>query len=294
MLTAQANILTHVEVNHIDSFSRLVPALEPTMCSAKAHPQPEDKTWFLVSLRPAGKHAPLRKAVASFGGKLIAASPWRIVYRNDLYARTALTHALSASTLVFTSPEAVIAAHRLIPLQNASRFDHKIWIGIGASTASILEQKGIQQIEFPQQMQSEALIALKSYQRADDIGLITAKGGRDLIAKHALKTGKIVRRADVYERRPIPLRAGARLALTQHAKHLCVAVSSRQAFSLLREQLPPMMDSELLNCPIITTSHRLAQWLLASGFVRIEITSSPQPEQIASTAAQAMTQKQFP
>ena len=264
------------------------------MCKAKAHDQPDDKAWFLVSLRPAGKHTPLRKAVASLGGRLIAASPWRIVYRNDLATRAALTHALSASTLVFTSPEAVLATHRLLPLQNDSGFDRKTWIGIGASTASVLKQRGIRQIEFPHQMQSEGLIALESYQRANDIGLITAEGGRDLIAQHALKAGKIMRRADVYERRPIPLRAGTCLALTQHVKHLCIAVSSRQAFSLLYQQLSPVMRSQLFNCPVIVTSRGLAQWLQASGFSNIEITDSPLPEQIAAAAAHIMTEKQFP
>ena len=250
------------------------------------------KTWFLVSLRPVGRHSPLRHAVTRLGGRLIAASPWRIVYHNDPATLAALTDALDTSTLVFTSPEAVVAAHRLIPLHHFSSLSKK-WIGIGASTAECIHAQGITQVEFPAQMHSEALIALTSYQCADCIGLITAEGGRDLIAQHAIKTGKIVHRADVYARKPIPLRTEMHQTLAKSVKRLCIAVSSRQAFLLLLEQVSHDMHFHLRNCPIIATSDRLADWLQTQGFSNIAIANSPQPEHIARIAADIMAQRSF-
>ncbi|RBH28516.1 uroporphyrinogen-III synthase, partial [Xanthomonas oryzae pv. oryzae] len=40
-----------------------------------AHP---DAAWTLISLRPSGEHAPLRRAVARHGGRVLALSPWRL------------------------------------------------------------------------------------------------------------------------------------------------------------------------------------------------------------------------
>ncbi len=79
-----------------------------------AHP---DAAWILISLRPSGEHAPLRRAVARHGGRVLALSPWRLQTNDAAQARDALRQALAAPIAVFTSPAAVQAAHRLAPLR---------------------------------------------------------------------------------------------------------------------------------------------------------------------------------
>src|SRR5690606_2393491 len=61
----------------------------------------------VVSLRPVGGHAPLRRAAAAEGARLLALSPWRLVARTGPEVDAALSSALQAARVVFTSPAAV-------------------------------------------------------------------------------------------------------------------------------------------------------------------------------------------
>ena len=89
----------------------------------------------MISLRPRGEHAALRRAAAKRGGGLIALSPWRLHLREDAEARAALRAALAASHVVFTSPAAVRAARALQPLKQ--RRDQRV-CAVGAGTAAAL------------------------------------------------------------------------------------------------------------------------------------------------------------
>ena len=71
----------------------------------------------MISLRPRGQHAPLRRAAARHGAGLIALSPWALQDRGDEAVRLALQRALAAPLVLFTSPAAVRAADRLQPLR---------------------------------------------------------------------------------------------------------------------------------------------------------------------------------
>ncbi|KEZ99243.1 uroporphyrinogen-III synthase, partial [Xanthomonas vasicola pv. vasculorum NCPPB 895] len=53
-----------------------------------AHP---DAAWTLISLRPGGEHAPLRRAVARHGGRVLALSPWRLQTNDTAQVRDAST-----------------------------------------------------------------------------------------------------------------------------------------------------------------------------------------------------------
>ena len=61
------------------------------MPAMPAHDLP---AWTLVSLRPQGEHAALRRAAARHGGRLLALSPWRIAPIDDAATRHALDTAL--------------------------------------------------------------------------------------------------------------------------------------------------------------------------------------------------------
>ena len=50
-----------------------------------------DPTFHLVSMRPRGDHAGLRRAAARHGGRVLALSPWRIEARSDEATRQFVT-----------------------------------------------------------------------------------------------------------------------------------------------------------------------------------------------------------
>ena len=74
---------------------------------------PKLRGCYVISLRPVGGHAALRRAAAAHGARVLALSPWRIETRDDTAARSALHAALRADAVVFTSPAAVRAATSL-------------------------------------------------------------------------------------------------------------------------------------------------------------------------------------
>ena len=138
-------------------------------------------SWYVISLRPRGEHAALRREAAKHGGGLIALSPWRLQLRDDDVAYAALNEALAASRVVFTSPAAVRAAQALQPLQVQPT---QIVCAVGAGTAAALRRAGIGDVQSPARMDSEGLLALPVLQEVHgrDVGLVTAPGGRGEIA----------------------------------------------------------------------------------------------------------------
>jgi uroporphyrinogen-III synthase len=97
----------------MDSKAGVVATAAPSQQAACMHaatsPQPL-AGWYVISLRPSGQHAGLRRAAAARGAKLLALSPLRIEARDDAAGIEALRAALAAEAVVFTSPNAVRAA----------------------------------------------------------------------------------------------------------------------------------------------------------------------------------------
>ena len=73
----------------------------------------------MLSLRPVAQHAPLRRAAAMHGARVLALSPWRLQALDDDATRADLRAALACDRVVFTSPAAVRAAARLQELDAA-------------------------------------------------------------------------------------------------------------------------------------------------------------------------------
>jgi uroporphyrinogen-III synthase len=118
---------------------------------------------YVISLRPVGGHAALRRAATAQGARLLALSPWRLAYRDDAATRDALHAALSATRVVFTSPAAVRAAEALQPLQLR---DGQVYYAVGGGTARTLRRAGIAQVEAPARMDSEGLLALPGLRKS--------------------------------------------------------------------------------------------------------------------------------
>lgn len=243
--------------------------------------------WYVISLRPQGGHAALRAAAARRGAKLLALSPWRLQPRDDKAARAALRAALACERVLFTSPAAVRCAAALAPLQ---RKRGQAWIAVGDGTAAALLRAGIDAVRIPARKDSEGLLALPELQalRGVRVGLVTAPGGRGLLAPALARRGAQIHRADVYERVPLPLSAHALQTLRRLRAPACLALSSGEALATVLAQLPATEKAKLLRCPVVAASERLAALARESGFARVFVAAGPQPAQLAKAAADAL------
>lgn len=240
----------------------------------------------MVSLRPAGDHAALRRAAAREGAQLIALSPWRIEARSDDAARAALFSALQAPRIVFTSPAAVRAARALLPLQSRSG---QTWLAVGAGTARALRNAGIADPVSPRRMDSHGLLALDVLQAVADteIGLVTAPGGRGLIAAELAQRGARIVRADVYTRVPTRPAASAITRLANSHGCLWLALSSGEALQRIEAILPPHAWRRLQRARVAAASDRLATQAHDSGFSDLVVAAGPGPRDLVEAMANA-------
>ncbi|HVJ38659.1 MAG TPA: uroporphyrinogen-III synthase, partial [Stenotrophomonas sp.] len=155
---------------------------------------------YLISLRPSGQHDTMRRAAARSGLRLLAVSPWRLQARDDPDTRRALAAALAAPVRVFTSPMAVRSAAALATLADGAQ--RRPWLAVGEGTAGALRRAGVRSVQTPSRMDSEGLLGLPVLAAAEHVGLVTAPGGRGLLAAALAERGVAVTRADVYQRVP--------------------------------------------------------------------------------------------
>lgn len=225
----------------------------------------------------------MRRAAARFGAHTFALSPWRIEPRGDHATRTALARALAADVVIFTSPPAVAAAIGLQPL--AARAG-QAWLAVGAGTARALVLAGVADVEAPARMDSEGLLALPalSAMAGRSVGLVTAPGGRGVIAQTLIESRADLRRADVYARVPTPpsLARISRL-MTLHGPWL-LPLSSGEALTRTLAALPPPALARLRTAQVLAASDRLADLARASGFTRITRADDAQPASLLAAA----------
>ena len=233
----------------------------------------------MISLRPQGQHAGLRRAAATHGARVLALSPLRIQHRDDAGTRAALRAALAADVVVFTSANAVRAAAALQALRPRRA---RTWLAVGAGTAAALARAGVNDVLAPMQMDSEGLLALPALAdvRGRTIGLVTAPGGRDRLAPALRARGAAVLRADVYARVDIApsTRALARLR-TLSAPRL-LALSSGEALASMLAAVPDDVRLRLQRTPVLAASDRLAALARSHGFDDIEVAASARPRDL--------------
>lgn len=242
--------------------------------------------WAVLSLRPRGQHAGLRKTCTRYGARLVAISTLAIHPITDAAARQTLREALAADCVLFTSPNAVTAAAQLAPL-HAQTTQH--WIAVGEGTRRALQRHGIDAIA-PSRMDSEGLLALPqlrgvAHRRA---GLITAPGGRGVLEPTLRERGANVIRANVYQRTAIALTARQRARLhdtLQQPQRVALALSSGEALQALLQQAPPSALKQVL---VLAASARLAQQAREAGFTRIATASSARPAALLHAATEAV------
>lgn len=248
-----------------------------------------DADWTFISLRPQGQHAALRRAVAGLDGHLLALSPWRLQRLHGTPVVRQLQRALNCDRVVFTSPAAVAAAASLLPLADAQRSP---WLTVGDGTARALQAQGVNEVHAPQRMDSEGLLALPVLAdvRGLRIGLVTAPGGRGLIAAQLQAAGASIERADVYQRRLLRLSPRTLARLAHSAYPWVLAVSSGEALQHFWQQLPRALQQRLqAHASVVVASDRLGEQAQALGLQRISRSAGPAGAQLVSAAHATLT-----
>ncbi|MDR2871683.1 MAG: uroporphyrinogen-III synthase [Xanthomonadaceae bacterium] len=235
----------------------------------------------LISLRPAGEHESLRRHAARVGIALLALSPWKLRSCAGETARGCLRMALDAPCVLFTSPAAVKAAAGLAALHPRQG---QYWLAVGAGTAEVLKRLGVAGARAPARMDSEGVLALPELAQVDTVGLVTAPGGRGLIAATLEQRGIRLIRANVYERVPIRISAERYARLRALTARPCTVVSSGEALRHVMHQLPGDIATMLRNSPIVVASRRLAQLAEDQGFSLILQAAGPRPRQLLDAA----------
>jgi len=243
--------------------------------------------WYVISLRPRGGHAALRRAAARRGAGLIALSPWALRDRDDATTRESLREALAATRVVVTSPTAVRAAARLQPLRARPG---QTWFAVGAGSAAALRRAGIDQVAAPTRMDSEGLLDLPGLQRIDGstLGLLTAPGGRGTLIPALQARGARVLRADVYERVPVAPSPRAIAALRALTAPAVLALSSGEALQRVLASLPADIAATLRAVTVIAASARLSELARTHGFAgEILIARGPRPADLLAAIERA-------
>jgi uroporphyrinogen-III synthase len=261
-------------------------ALFMGMCQARTMTRARKKLplheWYVISIRPLNQHGGVRRSASKFGATTFAISTLR---QQPLDAGPALRQALACSRVLVTSP----AAARLAAAQTALRKrSGQQWFALGLGTATALRRHGVSEVLLPARgSDSESLLALEQLQavRGSRIGLITAPGGRGLLASELQARGAMVITANVYRRQPLPLSAKRLHALAALPPSTALLVTSGEAFDLLWQGLDARARRHLLHRPCVTVSARLTAKLRVLGFTTVLRSSDTRPAKLLATLA---------
>ena len=210
-----------------------------------------------------------------------------------LDAGAALTRALAAPQVIATSPAAVRFADAQ---QRLRQRRGQRWYALGAGTATALRRAGVTRITFPEKGgASEQLLALPELKvvRGQAVGLLTAPGGRDLIAPALAQRGARVLRADVYRRSPVTVGADRRRALAALPTRCALLVSSAEALSVLWGALDDSDRRALRARPTVASSTRLCSHLRALGFADVVRAADARPAALLDALAKQVSDRRF-
>lgn len=257
---------------------------------AKPGSAPMLSGWYVISLRPSGGHACVRRAAAALGARVL---PVSTVGLELLPAGAALVAALEGQEVVFTSPAAVAFARAQQPL--AARPGQR-WLALGAGTAAALAGAGIGEVQVPEgRPDADALLGMAALRApaGRHIGLVTAPGGRGLIAETLAQRGAVMHVANVYRRvsRVPGARTLARLAALPATSALLV--SSAEAFDGLWSLVPEPERARLRARPAVASSPRLAARLAQEGFAAVVLADGAAPSALLAALAHDVGRGRF-
>lgn len=121
--------------------------------------------------------------------------------------------------------------------------------------------------------------------RGETIGLLTAPGGRGLLADRLRARGAQVHIAEVYQRVPLAVTPTRLCALAELPGSTALLLTSREAFEPLWRELPPALRKRLTGRPCVVASDRLAAWAASLGFRRVVRAANARPSSLIAALA---------
>ena len=248
--------------------------------------------WFVVSLRPVGQHRRLLRAAEALGADGLSLPGLRLAAREDTPTRVALDASLRCSRVVFTSPAAVRFSIRLRTLQT---HPHQRVFALGEATHAALHRAGIVDVLIPRQATSESLLELPELAAlsGEQIGIVTAPGGRGLL-DHALRErGATLAIAEVYAREPARLNRAHAQRLLEAQGQGAVCITSAEALRNVLAALPDAARATLRRCMAVVSSARLDAIARDAGFQAIVRADAPTPRSLLAALCAHAKQQGF-
>lgn len=159
-------------------------------------------------------------------------------------------------------------------------------MGVGAGTLAALRHAGVTDAVCPSRMDSEGLLAMPQLRQigGSQVGLVTAPGGRGVLAPALQARGAKVIRADVYERIPIPLSPRALATLRCLSQPTVLALTSGEALQRTLSAAPEDISCLLRATKVVAASERLAALAKEIGCTRVNVAASAQPGDLIAAA----------
>lgn len=226
--------------------------------------------WRLLLTRPAAENDALAAALHERGLHSASLPLMDIETLAETPRQRALALELSSyqAVVVVSKPAARIGLE-LFARHCPQLPTHLQWFSVGAGTAQILQEHGLQ-VSYPEQGDdSEALLCLPQWQRLFEgsparVLILRGEGGRELIAQTLRERGASVDYLELY-RRVLPSYPAGTLLRMLHMERLnAVLVSSAQGLEHLR-QLAAADWAQIAELPLLVPSPRVAELARAAG-----------------------------
>ena len=228
--------------------------------------------WRLLLTRPAEVNPPLAAALDTVGVVTASLPLLELQPLAETPEQRSLWLDLDryAAVLVVSKPAARLGLAALDqywpqpPLQ--------AWFAVGAATAAVLEDYGLQ-VHHPQREDSEGLLALPALQEAlerpePEVLLLRGEGGRDLLVDTLTARGARVEVLELYRRQCPDYPAGQVLETLAAERLNAIMVSSGQGFAHLQACAGADWPA-VRRYPLLVPSARVAELARASGCERI-------------------------
>lgn len=245
----------------------------------------------IVVTRPTDTAAALKRAVRELGGTVLSL-PAIVLAASDDAKRTGqdLRVARNCDAVLFLSPAAVRFAYAACP---PLRFRGKTrLLAVGESTARAVKRHTGGEVIWPRHRQdSEGLLELPSLAdvRGQQVAIIGAPGGRELLTQVLKSRGAKIRPIHVYQRKAPRYTRRHLEPLEQADPPLITLLTSAEALRNLGEHLPLHLFARLAGGDLVVSSARLAMLARERLFLQIHVAASAKPRDLMTAACAAMT-----